>query len=248
MNGISFIVPAFNEEKLIRQCILSIYLEMQRYPKQDYEILVIDNGSTDKTVDVVYGLRMYWQYPGYPIFVYHEGQKGVVRARQKGYKEAKYDLLAFVDADNQLFPFWVQRMLKHFENPKVIAVSGPIVYCDMRDSIRYLTNVWYSLGKLAHHLIHPMIQGGNFVIRKSVMDKTDGFDTSVEFWGEDTMVAHRFKKLGKIVWDNNFNCHSSGRRMEEQGVANTGFKYITNYLSVAALGRPWNSEYKDFRP
>lgn len=244
MNGISYVVPVYNEEKVIRHCLLSIYIEMLRY-STPYEIIVVDNGCTDDTRHIVQdlGASLFHEC----INIVDEKEKGIVRARNRGYQAAKYDVLAFIDADNELKPFWAERMLKHFDDEKVVAVSGPIEYVGMSDSMIFLTNSFYSIAKIAHHVIGPMVQGGNFAIRKIALMAVGGFDTSIEFYGEDTRTAQILSTVGKVAWDSGLNCYSSARRMREQGVANTGTKYIRNYLWVTLTGRPWEQEYKDFR-
>ena len=86
--GISFVIPCYNEEKYIRNCIRSIVREASCLPH--YEIIVVDNNCTDQTVLIA-------MQEG--VTVVSERQKGVVFARQKGYETAQYNLIANIDAD-----------------------------------------------------------------------------------------------------------------------------------------------------
>ena len=102
---ISFIVPCFNEEKYIGECIRSIKSEVQNIP---HEIIVVDNNCTDNTTFVA-------TIEGATVVT--ETQKGVVFAKQKGYQTAKYDLIANIDADSRLCKGWVEIALKNIGRP-----------------------------------------------------------------------------------------------------------------------------------
>ena len=94
--GISFVIPCYNEEKYIRDCIHSIRREASSLPH--YEIIVVDNNCTDQTVLIA-------MQEG--VTVVSERQKGVVFARQKGYETAQYNLIANIDADSRLCEGWI---------------------------------------------------------------------------------------------------------------------------------------------
>src|SRR5215470_379454 len=130
--SITFIIPAFNEEKLIPFAISSIRAEMAGRPNE-HEILVVDNASTDRTAQVALeqGAR-----------VVQERRRGIVAARQAGYRHAKYDLLANIDADNTLPAGWLDRALAALD-PATVVVTGPLVYPEFSRPLRILTRVFY---------------------------------------------------------------------------------------------------------
>lgn len=236
--GISFIIPAFNEEKYIGVCIRCIKAEMMENKDIPYEIIVVDNNCTDGTHGkaVQMGAK-----------VVNESRPGVVWARQAGAKTAKYEYLAFVDADSLVPWGWAKQALKSFKDNNVVAVSGPLQYFDVSTSLRYAVIGFYYVAEAFHHLVFPMVQGGNVIIRKVAYDQMNGFDTSVPFWGEDTMTAVRLSKIGKVAYDRKMYIRSSGRRLLQDGVIKTSFLYTINYLSINILGRPINKKYKNFR-
>ncbi|MDB5194466.1 MAG: putative glycosyltransferase, partial [Parcubacteria group bacterium] len=88
---ISLIVPAYNEEKSIELCLEHA---ISNSNGDLYEILVIDNASTDKTALIAASIR--------GVRVVREEKKGLTRARQRGYIEAKGNILAFIDADTEM--------------------------------------------------------------------------------------------------------------------------------------------------
>jgi glycosyltransferase involved in cell wall biosynthesis len=165
--SITFVLPAYNEEKLIPFAIRSIQEEMAGRPN-DYEILVVDNASTDQTSKVAleYGAR-----------VIHEPRRGIVAARQAGYLHANYDLLANIDADNTIPVGWLDKALAALD-PATVVVTGPLVYPEFSGLMQILTKLFYLIGRLSHHTLGTMVQGGNFIVRKSALDATVEADLS----------------------------------------------------------------------
>jgi hypothetical protein len=92
-----------------------------------------------------------------------------------------------------------------------------------------------------------IVQGGNFVVRKSHMDQIGGFDTTIDFYGEDTDVARRISKVGKVKWTFKLPIYASGRRLKREGTLRTALKYATNYLHTTVRGKPLAYTYTDMR-
>lgn len=231
---ISFVVPCYNEEALLPACLESIIAEAF---SKDHEIIVVDNGSTDNTAEVA-------RCAGATVLV--ETRKGVTRARQAGLEAAQYELIAFVDADNEVPPGWLEDVLKSFNDPAVVAVSGPVVYSELLLPKRVISFLFYCVAKISHQFF-PVLQGGNFIVRKSALLKAGGFNTDIEFYGEDTDTAVRLSKVGKVAFNLNLWVWSSARRMEREGMFLTGGRYILNYIWIWAVGKPWTAKYHDWR-
>ena len=234
--GISFVIPCYNEEKYIRDCIRSIKREASCLP--NYEIIVVDNNCTDTTVLIA-------MQEG--VTVVSEQQKGVVFARQRGYETAQYNLIANIDADSRLCENWVEIALANIADPNVVAVTGPLVYDDVSRSLAISTKIYYYLAWFSNNFIGVFLQGGNALIKKSALDKTNGYDTSIAFYGEDTMTAKRLEPYGKIKFAMKLKLHSSPRRLKDQGVISTTWLYLKNYFSVTFKDRAVTSSYKDYR-
>jgi len=234
--GISFVIPCYNEEKYIRDCIQSIKREASGLPL--YEIIVVDNNCTDNTVLIA-------MQEG--VTVVSERQKGVVWARQKGYQTAQYGLIANIDADSRLCKGWVSIALENISNTETVAVTGPLIYDDVSRSLAISTRVYYYLAWFSNNFIGVFLQGGNALIKKSALDKTNGYDTNIAFYGEDTMTAKRLEQFGKIKFDMKLELYSSPRRLKDQGVISTTWLYFKNYLSVTFKDRAVTNTYKDYR-
>lgn len=236
--GVSFIIPCYNESKNIKKCIWAIELEIERHPEVACEIIVVDNNSTDDTSQIA--LRT-------TAKVIFEKEKGVVNARNAGYKEAKYAYLANIDADNIVPKGWLDIALKTIQKPNTSAVSGPLWYSGAPIYINAGGKVFYLLARVCHHLVGPTIQGGNYMIKKEVLDKMNGYDTSFHFYGEDTKTAQLASKYGKVRLIPDLQIYSDPRRIEGQGLAKTIWNYTSNYFSVSLFGKQTTNQYRDYR-
>lgn len=232
---ISFIIPCYNEEKHIKDCIRSIRKNVWYVP---YEIIVVDNNCTDKTAKIAEKEQ---------AFVIKETRKGVVFARQAGYQAARGRLIANIDADSKITSAWLWEALSGLSDDNVVAVTGPLEYEDVSSSLRMITKFYYALAKISNDHIGVFLQGGNAIIRKSALDEVGGYDTSIAFYGEDTMTAKRIQHLGKIVFNPRMITTTSPRRLKEQGLIKTSWLYISNYFSVTFRNKSATKDYKDFR-
>ncbi len=93
-----------------------------------------------------------------------------------------------------------------------------------------------------------MVQGGNFVFRRSAWLAVGGYDRTIAFYGEDTDVARRLTRVGAVRWTFALPMYASGRRLKAEGMLTIGFRYAVNYLWVTFAGRPFTADYTDIRP
>ncbi len=237
---LSFVIPAYNEEKNIAKCIKSILREKDR-KNYDIEIIVVNNASTDRTGEIARSFKQ--------VRTIDEPRKGIVWARHAGYLASKGDLIANIDADNILLPGWLDKVFSEFKNRNdLIALSGPYIYYDLPKWQNSFVKIYYISGKLISLITHNVIlQGGNYVISKNVLEKIGGYDVSIQFYGEDANIAHRIKNLGKTKFSFSLPVLSSGRRLVKEGIVKIGFLYGINYLWTALFKQPLTKKYKDIR-
>ena len=242
---ISFIIPAYNEELVVGQCIESVLREIER-GSYDAEVIVADNGSTDRTRDIALS------YSG--VRVVSETWKGPNRARQAGFKVATGDVIVNIDADCIVPPDWLSVVLNEFKNHKhVVAVSGPYIYHDLPLLSRALAWVFYGAGFLLYllnmYILHSgsMVQGGNFAVRREALQKIGGYNTDIEFYGDDTDTARRLSAAGTVKWTFKLRMYSSGRRLKGLHIVATGFQYALNHIWVLFTNKPHTVKYRDIR-
>lgn len=103
---VSVIIPAFNSEQYIAECIDSVLVQTF----QDFEIIIIDDGSTDDTVSIIS------EYKNDRIKLFHQDNSGSAAARNYGVKQSSGIWIAFIDADDIWLPDKLQKQLEHCSN------------------------------------------------------------------------------------------------------------------------------------
>ena len=242
---ISIVIPAYNEEAYVGKCLESVLREKAK-TFREVEIIVVNNASKDKTKEVAESFA--------GVRVVDEFEKGLVRARKAGYVASDGEIIANVDSDGWLTEGWIEKVFQEFEkDSKLVALSGPYLYPEMSWTFNFIVKLWYCVGMLIHlfnqYVLRrgAMLQGGNFIVRRDAMEKIGGFDTSIEFYGEDTDVACRIQKVGKVKFTYNLPMYTSSRRFKGDGIIKTGFNYGINHIWPIIFGRPFSYSYNDFR-
>lgn len=242
---ISFVVPAYNEERLLPACLAAIRAEIDR-TGCPAEILVVDNASTDGTTAVAAAT------PG--VTVVDQPIKGLVQARSAGFLASRGELVANIDADTLIPAGWLDRVLAEFaRKPRLVVLSGPYDYHDVPLHIRLFTRAFYCVGYTTYlfnkHVlgVGAMVQGGNFVLKRDVLAGIGGYSDAFTFYGEDTDVARRMSKVGDVVFTFALMAKSSGRRLRGDGVVMTAVRYGTNYVWATFFHKPFTTAWNDYR-
>jgi glycosyltransferase involved in cell wall biosynthesis len=243
MSHISVIVCAHNEERMLPGCLHSV-LAQTRPPD---ELVVINNASTDATAAVAR------QTPG--VRVVDEPRKGLVVARERGRHEAHGALLVYIDADCRPPVRWLARIERHFQrDPALIALSGPYRFYDWDWWGCLLVRAYdYTLAPftqvLAKHIFRlgALFYGGNFAVRREALEQIGGFDTSIEFHGEDTNVGRRLYAVGKVSLKYDCYLYTSARRYVALGKGKVFRLYIRNFTSELLHRRPKDTSHVDVR-
>lgn len=238
---LSFVIPAWNEEKYIAQCLESIIKRIKEVDC-DVEIIAVNNASMDRTRDIILS------YP--QVRLIDEPQKGLSQARQAGFLASTGDIIANMDADSILPSGWIEKAVYEFsKNEKLVALSGPYSFYDLPKYMNLAARIFYFPGYVVHLINHhilgkgAMLQGGNFVLRRSALEKIGGFDVSIKFYGEDTDIARRISKIGKVKFSRSFVMTTSGRRLKKEGMLVAAGKYAINHFWVLLFKKPITKEY-----
>jgi len=243
---ISFVIPAYNEEKTIENCLNSIEEEINSLSLQkEVELLVVDNASTDKTVEKCQKFSI--------IKILQESKKGPNFARALGLAEAQGELVANIDADNTLPTGWLKKVLEEFEkNKNLVCLSGPLQYREFNKWQNFFVKFFYYLGYgcyLVNNLLRAgsMVQGGNYVVRREAFQRAGGHNTKINFYGDDGDISRRLIKFGEVKFTFGLPMYSSGRRLLAEGIIVMGVKYAINYFWVLYLKQPFSKQYKNHR-
>lgn len=242
---VSVIVPAYNEEKLLPRCLKSIF---SAHLPEDYEVIVVNNASTDQTEEIARSFS--------GVKVVNEPNKGITKARQAGFCAAAGDILVFFDADTIIPSHWFDLALKKFKaNPKLVGVSGPYHYEAISRGARILEWTYNYIVMPTGEFIWKyflrqggiMLLGGNFAVKKLVLEEIGGFNTNLDFYGEDTNLTRRIARVGKIYFTNSLFVYSSPRRFREEGGIKLAAKYVLNFFCEWIFKKPVNKVHEDFR-
>ena len=243
---ISFIIPARNEEKYVADCIRSI---LDQKISLAFEIIVVDNHSSDATAKVAAGADRL-------VKVVSEPDPGTNPARQRGFQKAKGEIVVFLDADVRLPANWTRRVLKKLAaKPEIVGISGPYHFYDFPWFLKVLTLLYHFIITVPWHFfgvrffgLPTFMVGGNMIIKKAALEKAGGFDTSLKFFGDDTDTGRRLRSVGRVIFSTRTWVYSSARRFKKRGVMRTLGSYLVNYFTLLATREPaQKGEYEEIR-
>ena len=211
---ISVIIPTFNEEENIAQCLVS--LSHQNIPRADYEIIVVDGGSEDATCEIA---------KKYADQVFTQTSKKVGGARNDGVSAAKGDIVATTDADCILPPHWIKTLAEDFTDPAVVQIYGPVY--PIEEGIRnhlslFLANTFARIGYYSQTFYYTL--GCNTAFRKEAFNKA-GMYRCIDA-GDDLEIAMRMKDEGTIYFDNRLKVGFSMRRYQKFGTLQSLYEWV----------------------
>jgi glycosyltransferase involved in cell wall biosynthesis len=226
---VSVLVPAFNEEKYIRQTLDALL--QQDYPS--FEVIVAGNASTDRTSAIVQELIDALPAGSLTVKLVYENRRGTNFARECARQASNGSVIAQIDADCIPGKHWISKGVLSLCNNrrKRVAVTGPYDYFD--------GNIWmrrFSL--LSQQLVYPFINtlvqmtgraailiGGNTFIRAEILDRAGGYNTALTFYGDDVDMGKRLSKFGEVAYIPSLTLATSSRRYQANGFWKVNKKY-----------------------
>jgi cellulose synthase/poly-beta-1,6-N-acetylglucosamine synthase-like glycosyltransferase len=184
---ISIVIPTYNSEDTIEDCLDALFKEIKRFGKK-VEVILVDDGSTDSTVK---------RAKKYSVKIIKQSHKGPAKTRNKGWETAKGEVVIFLDSDCKVGKDWLKTILKPFKDEKVAGVG-----------VKYKT--WNKDSWVARFVGYEIEQRHNKVSKKTnylatystayrrdVLEEMKGFDTSFKTAsGEDNDLSYRIVKSG----------------------------------------------------
>jgi glycosyltransferase involved in cell wall biosynthesis len=178
---ISVVVPVRNGERSLDACLGS--LVAQDYPSDRHEILVVDNGSTDRTAEII---------GSHPVRHLREPQRGVSYARNRGIEEARGEIVAFLDGDCTADPTWLRGIAEPFSDPEVGCVAGELRHIEpttpAERQAKRLLGRWQ---QFAFSSNPPYAITANAAYRREVFDQIGRFDPKLPR-AQDVEIGLRF--------------------------------------------------------
>lgn len=189
MMDISVMIPAYNAEKTLERQLRSLAIQQSNFR---WEVLVVDNGSSDSTADIVNNLSASFPVP--LRLIHASEQRGAAYARNRGAASSQAAVLAFCDADDQVESGWLAALWQSISHGADV-VGGPILVSgpgaegeatQNSDHSGVMTTTW---GK--------SVSSCNMAVRHSVFDASGGFNTSLASYGlEDSELCIRLSLNG----------------------------------------------------
>ncbi len=230
---VSVIIPAYNSGPFVRHAVESVF--NQTYPCERTEIIVVDDGSTDNTFDVLK------EYRGKILYV-RQDNKGIASARNKGMTVAKGEIITFLDADDIWHKERLRKVVEKFrEKPQAGMVYHPIELIDSSGLI--IHNNFYKAygykeglgGWVANEIFSGRIfcGGSSFTFRKSVTDEifpipedvrrgVDYYITAIASCGAPAVYIHEI--LGKYrAHDSNITMFAGLDDIKKLAIVNKDF-------------------------
>ncbi len=199
---VSVIICSRNRAHEIINCLPGLAEQARNFP--DVELIVVDNGSTDNTREVVNQSAGNLQYPF--IYVY-EPVPGLCQARNRGRKEARGSVLAYMDDDAIVKEGWLERLRQHFLENKSDCLGGKVsIELGGELPFKFEKNMhWFfmasNLGEEPRVLpnpAHPI--GCNMAFTTKVFDAVNGFNTDLKLYGDETDFFRRVHEKGFRVY------------------------------------------------
>jgi lipopolysaccharide/colanic/teichoic acid biosynthesis glycosyltransferase/GT2 family glycosyltransferase len=187
---ISIVVPAYNAADTLGICLCA--LNQQTVPREQYEVIVVDDGSTDGTASIaeVAGAR-----------VIRQTNRGTAAARNAGVEAARGALILFTDADCEPAPDWIERMAEALRDPGVVGAKG-VYRTRQQELVAHFVQLEYEdkYTRLVGQERIDFIDTYSAAYRRDVLRANDGFDEVFPFL-EDQELSFRIAQRGyKLVF------------------------------------------------
>lgn len=202
---VSIMVPAHNESIVIRRTVQAL-LKFD-YPQDKYEIIVINDNSSDDSAEVLGNIQK--EYPNRMLTVINTdsvtGGKGKSNALNIGFQQAKGSVIAIYDADNTPAPDALRLLVENLmSDEKLGAVIGKFRTRNRNASIltRFVnieTLAYQCMNQAGRYFFFKLctIPGTNYVIRRSIIEEMGGWDTKA--LSEDTEISFRIYRMGYYI-------------------------------------------------
>ena len=203
---ISVVICTYNREKFIARALET--LTAQTLSPDKYEILIIDNNSTDNTASICREFINTHQL--FNIEYLFEASKGLSFARNRGIAEASSPIIVYVDDDTEASSGFLENILIFFEaNPGTVGIGGKVipVYPDTGEP-PWMNKYLYGFVGLVDYgdrprLYHPPMKypaGCNMSYTKEILQKAGGFNNQLTFRSDDKHIFFQVKKLSSSIY------------------------------------------------
>lgn len=228
---VSIVIPALQEEKYIGRLLSRI----AAHP--GLEIIVVDGGSTDKTVDIA---------KNFTEKVYVLRERGIGRARNYGASKASGDIIIFMDADVDPPPDFLEKVTSAFRGSRdIVGLTCNIMPSDpLPHELAFfkLYNLFFSI--LLR--LKPHLRGEFLAVRRDAFIRVGGFNENLPCC-EDHELAFRLSRVGRIIFLRDLVVYESMRRFRRKGFLNVLKTWARDYISLILFNRTISRSWEPVR-
>ncbi|MCX7871133.1 MAG: glycosyltransferase family 2 protein [bacterium] len=269
IKDISVVVPAYNEEKYILNSLRSL-INQNLVNTISYEIIVVDNASTDNTYKIVKDFIDKYKKSNDNITfeLIKEDRKGVAFARQTGFSAANSKVIATLDADCIASPLWIRTIFNIFNydydylynpffknlpskimdnlkatiNKEIVAATGMIKFYDAdTPELKFINNLIPLFLNIGNFFyLFPSLHGSNLAVLKKAFLQVNGFNLNLKT-GEDLDLGLKLEKIGRIVYLPAI-VYASSRRFKKNIIKAILIYTVANFLFHRITGKPLINE------
>lgn len=186
---VSIVIPALNEQRYIEGCLAS--LVALSIPRESFEVLLVDNGSTDRTVELAEAFRSLLD-----LTILRRAGVRISALRNYGASQARGDILVFLDADCLARSDWLPDHTTLVERLLHVGVLGASY--DIPSNSTWVSRAWEQGQSNSAIAEVRYVPGGGMFLRREVFEALDGFDESLET-NEDAELCRRVRAMGLPV-------------------------------------------------
>jgi len=184
---ISVVIPAYNASRTIGKCITALW--RQTYPHELFEIIVVDDGSSDNTAGIARSMG---------AKVLAQPNQGAAVARNLGAREARGEIVLFTDSDCEPQEDWIERMVRPFMDPEIVGVKG-FYKTRQREAIARFAQIEYDVKceMLKKDRYIDFVDTYSAAYRRDIFLRVGGFDAIyTTASGEDSELSYKLALMG----------------------------------------------------
>jgi GT2 family glycosyltransferase len=215
--SISIVVPVYQAEATIDLCLKS--LMNLDYPKKKFEIIVVDNASTDSSPQII---------KKYDVQYIYEKMRNAYHARNRGLEQARFELIAFTDSDCIVTENWLKNIIKYLTDKEIAIVGGKILPYSIDNDVQKFIDFRKILDQekmfQKTDFSFPFCVTANCVIKYDILKELGGFDTFYRIAGDADLCWKAQLKGLKIVYANDAIVYHK-HRSDARNLYNQSFQY-----------------------
>ena len=222
----SVIVPVKNEENNLKKLLKSIF--DNHYNQNSFEVIIVDNGSTDSTVSVA---------EKYPCRIFIKPDATISTLRNLGSLKAKGDVLAFIDADCTVSDDWLSSASKYVDQDNVVCFGNPPA---IPKHATWVQKAWYQVRVKPEGCSEVIwLESMNMFVRRDVFLRVGGFNEDLVTC-EDYDLSLRLSREGTILCDSSITAvHHGEARDLKQFFRKEVWRGSSNWKGAFSHGIQW---------